>query len=85
MKLTINGNAEEIQLQTGTITELLSAKNVEMPEMVSVELNGTILRRADYGTTTVKDGDQVEFLYFMGGGQCRYQRTECQDVKSVEL
>ncbi len=85
MKLTINGKAEEIELGAGTITELLSAKNVEMPEMVSVELNGTILRRADYGTTAVKDGDQVEFLYFMGGGQCRRQRMERQDVKPVEF
>jgi thiamine biosynthesis protein ThiS len=67
MNLTINGTAETISDEM-TITELLKVKNVEMPEMVSVELNGEILERAAYDTTTVKDGDQLEFLYFMGGG-----------------
>jgi sulfur carrier protein len=36
--------------------------------MVSVELNGEILERTLFGTTLLKDGDRVEFLYFMGGG-----------------
>jgi len=39
-----------------------------MPEMVSVELNGQILKRGDFETTTLKNDDQVEFLYYMGGG-----------------
>ena len=68
MKLTINGNSETVQLKQGTISELLAVKKVEMPEMVSVELNGNILRRADYQTTVLQENDQVEFLYFMGGG-----------------
>lgn len=38
MKLTINGEAKE--LKDGlSITELLVVENVEMPEMVSVQLN----------------------------------------------
>ncbi|HOJ77602.1 MAG TPA: sulfur carrier protein ThiS [Bacillota bacterium] len=68
MQLKINGKEEEVQLKVGNITELLAVKNVEMPEMVSVELNGEILERAAYETTLVKDNDQIEFLYFMGGG-----------------
>ena len=39
-----------------------------MPEMVSVEINGQILRRPEFDTTALKEGDKVEFLYFMGGG-----------------
>jgi sulfur carrier protein len=39
-----------------------------MPEMVSVELNGQILRRAEFESTALEDNDKVEFLYFMGGG-----------------
>jgi len=34
-----------------------------------VELNGEILERESFATTPVKDGDEVEFLYFMGGGK----------------
>ena len=40
-----------------------------MPEMVSVELNGDILDRDAFDTTNLKEDDEVEFLYFMGGGQ----------------
>lgn len=68
MKLTINGKPEEISETKLTITELLKVKNVQMPEMVSVELNGTILERAAFETTNVSENDAVEFLYFMGGG-----------------
>lgn len=69
MELTINGEKETVTLENGTISELLKVKNVEMPEMVSVEHNGDILDRENFDTTQVKDGDQIEFLYFMGGGQ----------------
>ncbi|HEX3045875.1 MAG TPA: sulfur carrier protein ThiS [Bacillota bacterium] len=68
MNLVISGKSEIVNLKENTVLELLKVKNVEMPEMVSVELNGEILRQAEYGTTPVKEGDQVEFLYFMGGG-----------------
>lgn len=71
MRLVINGKTEELELQAKTIRELLRVKKVEMPEMVSVELNGIILRQSEYATTQVKDDDQIEFLYFMGGGNIK--------------
>lgn len=67
MKITINGNEEEIVSEM-TVRELLAARNVESPEMVSVEHNGTILNRSDFATVVVRGGDVIEFLYFMGGG-----------------
>lgn len=70
MKIKINGNDETLTQDNLTITELLKVKEVQMPEMVSVEHNGEILDRQAFASTIVKDGDQVEFLYFMGGGQC---------------
>ncbi len=81
MNVTINGKQEEIPLTRPTVTELLAQQKVEMPEMVSVELNGAILRRADYDTTIVNDRDQLEFLYFMGGGRIPSQATERRHVK----
>ena len=68
MKLVINGK-EEIVTDGLKVPELLQEKNVKMPEMVSVELNGAILNRDAVQTTFLKDHDRVEFLYFMGGGQ----------------
>ena len=69
MKITINGQPETLEHNSLTVLELLKVKNVEMPEMVSVEYNGAILDRDAFSTTLVKDGDDIEFLYFMGGGR----------------
>ncbi len=68
MNIKINGEAENIQNESITITDLLALKDVKMPDMVSVELNGDMLERDQFSSTSVKDGDEVEFLYFMGGG-----------------
>lgn len=35
---------------------------------VAVELNGRIVRRADQATTSLKSGDRVEIVSFVGGG-----------------
>jgi sulfur carrier protein len=67
MIITINGK-EEVVPESISVTELLIEKDVETPEMVSVELNDEILDRIIFETTLLKKGDQVEFLYFMGGG-----------------
>ena len=67
MKIVVNG--EQVNCNDGlTVDELLVEQKVKMPEMVSVELNGQILRRTEFEETTLKDSDKVEFLYFMGGG-----------------
>ncbi len=68
MQLKINGESVIIDRDLN-VTELLTDQNVKMPEMVSVELNGQILKRSDFDSTDLKDGDVVEFLYFMGGGK----------------
>ena len=69
MNLTVNGKAATIEAQNPvSIFELLETLQVAQREYVTVELNGDILDRGDFEGATVKDGDTVEFLYFMGGG-----------------
>jgi thiamine biosynthesis protein ThiS len=36
--------------------------------MVSVQLNGEFVESNLYDSTKVKDGDEIDFLYLMGGG-----------------
>ena len=68
MKITVNGN--EIETKDGlSVSELLVEQSVKMPEMVSIELNGKILGRGDFESTSLSADDNVEFLYFMGGGK----------------
>ena len=68
MQIKINGEVEEIALEESSIVDLLRLKNVESPEMVSVQLNGAIIERHDYEKTNVSENDEIDFLYFMGGG-----------------
>ena len=70
MNVTVNGEQAEFSDEM-TVSELLTDQNVKMPEMVSVELNGKILKRSEFDSATLADGDSIEFLYFMGGGQWR--------------
>ena len=67
MQLIINGKEEKVA-DVRTVTDLLKKRGIETPEMVSVELNSEILSRVDFETTQLKENDQLEFLYFMGGG-----------------
>ncbi|HEY6008198.1 MAG TPA: sulfur carrier protein ThiS [Geobacteraceae bacterium] len=70
MELTVNGKPATIDdKDTLDITALLIELRVAQPEYVTVELNGEILEREQFPTTTVRSGDSVEFLYFMGGGR----------------
>jgi sulfur carrier protein len=65
MQVKMNGKIE--QISDTHLLGLLKSKNIE-PQMVSVELNGTLINRASLADIPVKEGDQIEFLYFMGGG-----------------
>jgi len=67
MKLIVNGKESSLA-ENLTMSQLLIEQEVKMPEMVSVELNGQILKRSEFENTTLNEGDKVEFLYFMGGG-----------------
>jgi sulfur carrier protein len=67
MKIKVNG--KEVQLEKElSVKELLVEQKVEMPDYVTVQINEEFILRGDFETLLVKDGDVVEFLYFMGGG-----------------
>ena len=67
MQLTVNGKS--VEAAATTVTKLLVELDVKNPDQVAVELNGEIVDRATYDDTRVNEGDQLEFLYFMGGGR----------------
>jgi len=71
MEVTINGKKEEVQANRITVSELLKLKEVKQPETVSVRFNGNFLDRKEFSSTFVLEGDKIEFLYFVGGGDCR--------------
>lgn len=71
-KIIINGEAQEVQLPI-TLTELIRKNNVLQPEMVSVQVNDDFVDRDKWDKVTIKEGDAVDFLYFMGGGDIKFK------------
>jgi len=66
MRLTVNGEMRECADGT-TVTQLLEQLGVQ-PERVVVEVNLTILKRAQHQAAVLKDGDRIEIVQFVGGG-----------------
>ena len=67
MKVTVAGNVKEYDEEL-TIQQLIEKENVENPLYVTVTINDEFMQRDDFETRKIKDGDVIEFLYFMGGG-----------------
>ena len=63
----VNGDAQEVSLPLN-VSELIKQNNVLQPEMVSVQVNEEFAEREDWEGIQLKEGDKVDFLYFMGGG-----------------
>ena len=66
-KIYVNGDAQEVNLPLN-VSELIQQNDVQQPEMVSVQVNEEFAEREDWETIQLKEGDRIDFLYFMGGG-----------------
>ena len=66
VKIRLNGKEQEIQSSL-SVSDLLLKWKIR-PELVTVEVNENILQKLDYETTELKAGDNVEFVFYMGGG-----------------
>lgn len=68
MKLSVSGTIKEFE-DGISLKELIEIEKVETPEYVTASVNDDLLGARDFEGTILKDGDAIEFLYFMGGGQ----------------
>lgn len=67
-RIKVNDEVQEVKLPL-TLLELMTVNKVLQPDMLSIQLNGEFIEKEAYGATMVKEGDEVDFLYFMGGGR----------------
>jgi sulfur carrier protein len=68
--VTVTANGKKMELSGEmSVTRLLAEAKVEMPEYVSVQVNDEMLLRENFDATIVRNGDVIEFLYYMGGGR----------------
>ncbi len=66
IKIKLNGKEQEIQSGMN-VSDLLLKWKIR-PELVTVEINEIILQKLDYESTKIQEGDNVEFVFYMGGG-----------------
>jgi len=66
LKIRLNG--EEKETEEGTTLPALIESLTLAPERIAVELNGQVVRRPDWPNVTLKEGDRVEVVHFVGGG-----------------
>ncbi len=71
MIIKLNGEPQVWEAAALTVADLLRQNKVEKPELVSVQVNGAFVDRKDYESKAVAENDEVDFLYFVGGGKSR--------------
>ena len=66
MQIQLNGEPRDVA-DNISIPELLVSLNLKA-ETVAVELNQSVIRRAQWENTMLKAGDKIEIVHFVGGG-----------------
>lgn len=64
--IRLNGDPHEIP-EPLSVSALLAALDID-PRRVAVELNLEVVKKAAYEAATVREGDEVEIVNFVGGG-----------------
>ena len=67
MFITVAGEKKEVK-DGLPLPELIAQENVELPEYLTDSNYEEFVVSEDKESTVLKEGDNVEFLYFMGGG-----------------
>ena len=67
MKITLNNRPEEFDGDSMTVTEMLERKKFSF-RMRIIKINDKLIKKQDYDTALIKEGDNVQMLYLMSGG-----------------
>lgn len=68
--MNIHLNGESREFSDGLTVEALIATLALEPTRVAIEINRNVVRRNQWASTMLHDGDQVEIVHFVGGGAC---------------
>ncbi|MCZ8325714.1 MAG: sulfur carrier protein ThiS [Sphingomonadaceae bacterium] len=80
LSLTVNG--EPRRTAPGTVADLVRSLELD-PAKVAVERNGLIVPRSTLGDVALADGDVLEIVHFVGGGDHQPQDALAQDTWTV--
>lgn len=77
MRVTINGEARDFPSPL-SLLQLLESLGLD-PRKIALERNLEIVPRSNYPRTNVSDGDELEIVHFIGGGD------ETKDTNATEV
>lgn len=67
MNIDLNNNPDQLPGESLTIRDILRIKNFSFPNLV-VKINGQLVRKLQYDSALVHDGDVVEIIHLISGG-----------------
>jgi len=67
MRIQVNGEQRTVAAGS-TVAGLLKELDIR-PDRVAVELNLSILDRSEFDGRNLQEGDRIEIISFIGGGQ----------------
>jgi thiamine biosynthesis protein ThiS len=88
LRIQVNGEPRDVEDEL-TLSQLISVLQLKA-EQIAVELNRTVIRRAEWSATVLREADNLEIVHFVGGGGGRRQtaggrRQEAGTRVSAEL
>jgi len=63
----LNGESREVRDQA-TLDDLVSELSLQ-PARIAIELNKDVVRRGKWAETVLAEGDRIEIVHFVGGGE----------------
>ena len=67
MKIILNNNPEILNVESCTVNDLLKIKNYTF-KMLIVKINGKLVKKEDFETSIIAEGDDVIVLHLISGG-----------------
>ena len=67
MKITLNNRPENFDTDSLSISKIMEIKSFHF-KMIVVRLNDTLIKREQYETTHVKEGDDLKIIHLVSGG-----------------
>lgn len=67
MKIILNNKEEVLNAERLTVNELLKIKNFTF-KMLVIKVNGQLIKKPQFDTATIHDGDDVMVLHLISGG-----------------
>jgi sulfur carrier protein len=67
MKILLNNNPEEFACDDMTVGDLLICKNFTF-KMLVIKINGALIKKTEYESALIREGDDVHVLHLISGG-----------------